>query len=943
MKRLFFIASILIIATLSSYAQIPAGYYHFAKNKKKDELKTALHLHGTPLKVLNYGSGIGATWQGFFYTDQRPDGSVYDMYSPIVRSFSGYASVSGMHIEHSLPKSWWGAHENNAYKDLHHLFPSDGSTNSSKNNFPLGEVGATWLTNNGMSKVGPNVFSPDYVSNSFEPADEYKGDFARAYLYMSTIYQDMAALWNSPMMQNNTYPVWRPWAKQLLLKWHAQDPVSQKEIDRNEVVYRLQGNRNPFIDYPALANHIWGPDTLVAFPFPQETEAFIVVPRRGFFVDFGISMLNNQKTVNIPIVGVNISATLSFSLKQNTDFELSTNTMSASNVSNGASLAVHFKANNAGTKLDTLVVSGGGMTNNIFIPLRGLASADFIALPPTNATPVGGKLNWMEDPNANAYHLNVYTGEQVAGDLIISSYIEGSSWNKAIEIYNGTGRTINLADYTLRKQSNGEGNFATPYRLTGTLAHNSTLLVAHIQAAEALKGIANVLTDSVLQFNGNDAVALYRKGIMVDIVGHADAGSVIFWGENLSLHRKKSITHPNATYNPNEWQVFGNDYFAGLKSHTMQFSNNTQHIIQNQVISNANHYNITGLVPNTSYTYHVVSVRNDGQVPTVNSMQLLTLSPEIPVAMKADDIRADGFTANWEQNLFSSDFLLNVFQLTGQADTTVVENFDNAATSTKTLPNGWSGRINGYYTTATSSGIAPPSVQLANTNDSVVSPRFDIPISKINFMYKWASAGTGSSLIVEVLKNNQWSKIDSIRYVNTSRYNPTYNFERSENVSRLRIRYNKTSGNIAIDDINISYGNQDTIFVLTNQFVENNNIFAVRNLQPNTQYYYHLRSVIAQQTSALSETIAVKTLINTSAHNKNTDNTNISVYSMGNSIIFRGLEKGDKVSLYNISGMCIAQFEAQNSFETHSINSKGLIIIRIQNQHKNISKKTILK
>lgn len=941
MKRINFLLACIMIVNLGIYTQIPAGYYHFAKDKKKDELKTALHQHGTPLKVLNYGSELGATWQGFFYTDQRADGSIYDMYSPIVRSFSGYSSVSGMHIEHSLPKSWWGAHENNAYKDLHHLFPSDGPINSSKNNFPLGEVGDTWLSNNGMSKVGQSIFSQDYTGNSFEPANEYKGDFARAYLYMSTIYQDLAALWNSPMMQNNTYPVWRPWAKELLLKWHAQDPVSQKEIDRNEVVYSFQGNRNPFIDYPTLANHIWGPDTLVAFPFPNETEGFIVVPRRGFFVDFGISMLNNQKTVNIPIVGVNIGSTLSFSLKQNTDFELSTSTMTAADVSNGASLAVIFKANNPGTRLDTLIVSGGGMISNMFIPLRGLASADFIALPPTNATPVGGKLQWMEDPNANSYLLNVYTGEQKAGDLIISSYIEGSSWNKAIEIYNGTGQTINLADYTLRKQSNGEGDFATPYRLSGNLAHNSTLLIAHISATEALKNIANALTDSVLQFNGNDAVALYRKGIMVDIVGHANAGSVIFWGEDLSLHRKQNITHPNAVYNTTEWQVFGIDYFAGLKSHTMQFANNTQHILQNQVVSNANYYNISALVPNTRYTYNLVSVRNAGNLASVNSMQLMTLSPETPIAMSADDIRSNGFTANWEENLYNTDFLLNVFQLTGQADTTVVEGFDNAATSTKTLPNGWSGRINGYYSTTTSSGIAPPSVQLANTNDSLVSPRFDIPISKINFMYKWASAGTGSSLIVEVLKNNQWQKVDSIRYINLSRYYPTYNFARAENISKLRIRYNKTGGNIAIDDVNISYGNQDTIFVLQNHFVENSNIFAVRNLEPETQYYYQLRSVIANQTSALSETIAVKTHILSSTQNNSFNVNNVKVFGTDNKIMFDGLKTGDKVSLYNISGVRIGYFEAQNSFETYTFDFKGLIIIKIQNEQKSISKKII--
>ena len=112
---------VLLITTAQLFAAIPAGYYHFAKNKSKNDLKTALKNVSTPLKELEYGSGPGFTWEGFFFTDRRADSTVVDMYSNIERKQTSYAAVNGMHIEHSLPKSWWGAHENMAYKDLFHL------------------------------------------------------------------------------------------------------------------------------------------------------------------------------------------------------------------------------------------------------------------------------------------------------------------------------------------------------------------------------------------------------------------------------------------------------------------------------------------------------------------------------------------------------------------------------------------------------------------------------------------------------------------------------------------------------------------------------------------------------------------------------------------------------------------------------------------------------
>ena len=102
--------AVLLLQAFILSAAIPSGYYYFVKNKKKAELKTAIHTYCGPMKEFEYGGGAGFTWEGFFSTDRRADSTVIDMYSNTVRKFSGFSAVSGMHIEHSFPKSWWGAY-----------------------------------------------------------------------------------------------------------------------------------------------------------------------------------------------------------------------------------------------------------------------------------------------------------------------------------------------------------------------------------------------------------------------------------------------------------------------------------------------------------------------------------------------------------------------------------------------------------------------------------------------------------------------------------------------------------------------------------------------------------------------------------------------------------------------------------------------------------------
>lgn len=253
-RTIAFIAAIAVVQ--AAMAQIPEGYYASLNGKKGAALKTAVHEIIKNAKVLDYGSGAGHTWEGFYSTDRTDDNVVIDRYSNDTRYFgSKGSSVGGMNIEHSFPKSWWGGSQNQAYKDLYNLMPCEQKINSSKSNYPMGEV-TNAKTNNGCTKVGTG----NNGYQLWEPADKWKGDFARGYMYMATAYQDFT--WSGTqalqILQQGNYPTLQPWAYTLYIKWAKADKPDEIEIKRNDAVAKIQGNRNPFVDFPNLMEYIWG-------------------------------------------------------------------------------------------------------------------------------------------------------------------------------------------------------------------------------------------------------------------------------------------------------------------------------------------------------------------------------------------------------------------------------------------------------------------------------------------------------------------------------------------------------------------------------------------------------------------------------------------------------------------------------------------------------------
>jgi endonuclease I len=267
--KTFFLACFFVLSACL-FSQIPAGYYSDTSTLSGFALKSVLH------EIINDHTqrSYSNLWTDFQTTDVKPNGEVWDIYSDIpggtppysytfVTDQCGTYGAEGdcYNREHSFPKSWF-ANAYPMYTDLFHMYPTDGYVNGMRSNYPYGEVVNPSKTSLNGSKVGPNV-SGGYTGTVFEPLDEYKGDLARTYFYMATRYEDVISGWESNNSRGNDVldgtsdMVFEDWFFNLIFNWHTNDAVSQKEIDRNNAIYSIQGNRNPFIDHPEWVTKIW--------------------------------------------------------------------------------------------------------------------------------------------------------------------------------------------------------------------------------------------------------------------------------------------------------------------------------------------------------------------------------------------------------------------------------------------------------------------------------------------------------------------------------------------------------------------------------------------------------------------------------------------------------------------------------------------------------------
>lgn len=374
------IKTLLIVGLLFSaaniFAQIPTGYYDGTAGLTGAALKTKLSqiiTNGHQTKSYdNLYNGYPSTDTDNYY---EKDGSVLDIYSenpsgkdPYVYQHGskqcGSYKVEGdcYNREHVFPQGYFNS-ASPMVSDIHHIVPTDGKVNGNRSNFPFGKVGtANFVSANG-SKRGTSA-SPNYSGTVFEPIDEFKGDVARMILYFATRYESkLSTFSDNDILTNTAFPGVEDWELAVLKEWHTNDPVSQREIDRNNAAYTYQGNRNPFIDHPEYVALIWGtttPDTeapttptnlavtgstssTISLSWTASTDN-IIVAAYDIYVDGTLktSSASNSATVT----GLNPSTTYTFFIKAKD---------AAGNTSNQSNTATGTTTENTG---------GGGNNNN---------------------------------------------------------------------------------------------------------------------------------------------------------------------------------------------------------------------------------------------------------------------------------------------------------------------------------------------------------------------------------------------------------------------------------------------------------------------------------------------------------------------------------------------------------------------------------------------------
>ncbi|MCF7918363.1 MAG: endonuclease [Candidatus Cloacimonetes bacterium] len=449
---------------------------------------------------------------------------IYSGYSIVLDPLydpSTYAYSLGIDCEHSWPQSY-GADQEPQRSDMHHLYPSKSNVNSARSNAPFGEIPDietdNWyrlsevLTTIPTSNIDEYSEKDNFGDDTWEPREEVKGNIARSMFYFYTMYYDNI---QNSFMDNQMDE---------LYAWHLQDPADETEITRTWAIASYQQNKpNPFVIDDSLIERIW---------YYQNVNPliFVTAPNGGEFWftgnDYEITWTSQDFTEN-----VNISLLLN-----GQPLPL------ASNISNIGSWLWNISpaletSNQYRIRIGSL---NGSVTDD--------SDADFTIMPPAG-----------EDDF-----------------VIISEYVEGSGFHKALEIFNGSDIPLDLNGWSLRKQVNGAGAFGNELLLSETIAPWNVFVVCYDNDGEndlTENDAVDLATNNLcLAFNGNDAIALYFNGAMVDLVGIINSPDD--WGNDMTLVRNSSIDAPSLDYDPADWTQYPQDTFSFLGFHDYAVSVN---------------------------------------------------------------------------------------------------------------------------------------------------------------------------------------------------------------------------------------------------------------------------------------------------------------------------------------------------------------------------------
>lgn len=534
---------ILLLSVLTSYyafSQAPAGYYDGTASLTGYALKSKLHEIVSKKNITWHYGDLPAFYNQTdldrYYDHSAGNNTILlDIYSEIpngpdvyeytTANIIGSASAEGQgwNREHMMPQSTYNSNYP-MYSDLFYVIPTDARINQLRSNYPYGVAGSTnYYTFTNSSKISKNgTASSGYTGRVYEPINEFKGDVARSLLYFAVRYEGKLSsfnFYNGSSAANDTSPLdgteekaFENWYVQMLLQWHAQDPVSQREIDRNNSVFAIQKNRNPFIDHPEWVNVIWTQTPDAAAPAAVQNLSASVTS--AYFVN-----LNWSASESGDVLG--------YRIYQN-----------------------------------SLLV---GVTKDTSFSVDHLQPGTLY-----NFTVRAFDNGYLESAESNLISVTTLASDAYAKDLQITKYLEGTGQNAAIEITNRTGHAVDLNKYRLSIQFYNSVNdnyyFPAPYELEGVVQHNETFVV--LNPYSNFSCITNeearfVSASPQMAFSGSQYLELRYLNSTVDAIGvrATDNYSTL---ANKSLYRLNAVTEPNATFTLSEWQTYPADYCQNL-------------------------------------------------------------------------------------------------------------------------------------------------------------------------------------------------------------------------------------------------------------------------------------------------------------------------------------------------------------------------------------------
>jgi len=512
---------------LPSFAQIPSGYYDAAAGKTGAQLKAALNDIISGHTTYPYSSSSTDVWDILKAADKDPNNSanVIGIYSGFsMDAAAEYNNGDGWNREHVWAKSRgdFGTSVGPG-TDCHHLRVADISTNGARGNRNFG-YGDTYYNDTQGFYSGSTLSKTSSTDDVWEPRDEVKGDVARMMFYMATRYEGENGevdleLTETLLGSTDKSPFHAKLS--VLLGWHQQDPVSSAEIQRNDIIYSYQNNRNPFIDHPEYVCEIYSCSTS-GNNAPYFTSSPVTSVEAGSNYSYAISTADPEGN-NVSISSTSLPTWMSF-------------------IDNGDGTAsISGTTQTTGDFPVSLSVSDGaaGSTQNFTV----------------SVTSSGG-------------------GSGSASELFFSEYIEGSSYNKGLEIANFTGSSVDLSSYSIMKQTNGSGSWGGELNLTGSIANGDVFVVVNSSASSTMQSEADLSSgSSALSFNGNDPLGLFKNGQLIDVIGTYSSTNT--FAANTTLVRQEAVASPNTTYASSEWDSYPSDSFSYLGSHTISGTGST--------------------------------------------------------------------------------------------------------------------------------------------------------------------------------------------------------------------------------------------------------------------------------------------------------------------------------------------------------------------------------